>query len=71
MSRPAGTRGLTLGKYAPLHLGHQLVIETALAEVERLIVLIYPCPELTPVPLPVRAGWIRQLYPQATVIEAW
>jgi cytidyltransferase-like protein len=71
MQRPTGTLGLTLGKYAPLHAGHQLVIETALAEVERLIVLIYPCPDLTPIPLGVRAEWIRQLYPQTTVIEAW
>lgn len=62
--------GLTLGKFAPLHAGHQFVIETALAEVERLIVMIYDAPETT-VPLPVRAAWIRALYPQAHVIEAW
>jgi NadR type nicotinamide-nucleotide adenylyltransferase len=63
--------GLTLGKYAPLHRGHQLVIETALAEMDRVIVLIYDCPETTPVPLTVRARWIRALYPSAEVIEAW
>ncbi len=44
--------GLTLGKYAPLHQGHQLVIETALAEMDRLIVIIYDCPEITPIALP-------------------
>jgi HTH-type transcriptional regulator, transcriptional repressor of NAD biosynthesis genes len=63
--------GLTLGKYAPLHRGHQAVIETALAEMDRVVVLIYDVPEVTPVPLPVRAGWIRQLYPQVEVLEAW
>lgn len=63
--------GLTLGKYAPLHRGHQLVIETALAEMDELFLVIYDCPEITPVPLPVRAGWLRRLYPQAHVIEAW
>ncbi|MGE5377550.1 MAG: hypothetical protein ACM3XO_21025 [Bacteroidota bacterium] len=46
-------RGLTLGKFAPLHSGHQHVIET------------------TPVPLRVRANWLRMLYPQIKVIEAW
>jgi HTH-type transcriptional regulator, transcriptional repressor of NAD biosynthesis genes len=64
-------RGLTLGKYAPLHRGHQLVIETALAEADELVVIIYDCPEATRVPLNVRADWIRRLYPQVRVIEAW
>jgi cytidyltransferase-like protein len=64
-------RGLTLGKFAPLHKGHQLVIETALAEMDELLVIIYDSPEVTPVPLTVRAGWIRNLYPQVKVIEAW
>ena len=63
--------GLTLGKFAPLHSGHQLVIETALAEVDQLIVVIYDSPEVTPVPLPVRASWLRRLYPAIQVIEAW
>ncbi len=64
------THGLTLGKYAPLHRGHQHVIETALAEMELVTVIIYDAPE-TDIPLPVRAGWLRQLYPQVQVIEAW
>ena len=29
-------RGLTLGKYAPLHRGHQSVIETGLAEMDEM-----------------------------------
>lgn len=61
--------GLTLGKFAPLHKGHQLVIETALAEVDHLVVLIYDSPEVIELPLAVRAGWIRDLYPKAEVIE--
>jgi HTH-type transcriptional regulator, transcriptional repressor of NAD biosynthesis genes len=65
------THGLTLGKFAPLHRGHQLLIETALAEVDTLSVIIYDAPQTTPVPLNVRANWIRQLYPRVRVIEAW
>jgi hypothetical protein len=34
-------------------------------------VLIYDCPETTSVPLPIRSGWLRQLYPQVHVIEVW
>ncbi|MDF2662635.1 MAG: cytidyltransferase-related domain protein [Paenibacillus sp.] len=65
------TIGLTLGKFAPFHKGHQLLVETALHETDRVIVVIYDCPETTPVPLTVRARWIRTLYPSVEVIEAW
>jgi NadR type nicotinamide-nucleotide adenylyltransferase len=64
------TYGLTLGKYAPFHRGHAHVVETMLSEVDRGIVVIYDSP-LTPVPLRVRADWIRRLYPTASVLEAW
>jgi HTH-type transcriptional repressor of NAD biosynthesis genes len=64
-------RGLTLGKFAPLHKGHQLLIETALAEMDEVVVMIYDCPETTAIPLPIRAHWIRQLYPKVQVMEAW
>ena len=62
--------GLTPGKFAPLHRRRQHLIETALVETDRLVVLIYDCPEVTAVPLGVRAAWIRRLYPQEEVIEA-
>lgn len=63
--------GLTLGKYAPLHRGHQHVIETALREMDHVIVLIYDVPQTTSIPLPTRANWIRRLYPTVEVLEAW
>lgn len=62
--------GLTLGKYAPLHKGHQFVFETALKEVDELYVLIYQS-SVTDIPLNIRAQWIRDAYPQIKVIEAW
>jgi NadR type nicotinamide-nucleotide adenylyltransferase len=64
------TLGLTLGKFAPLHKGHQFMFDTALKEVDELIVVIYDT-EVTTIPLHVRAGWIRKLYPTVRVIEAW
>ncbi|OCT11090.1 cytidyltransferase [Paenibacillus pectinilyticus] len=63
--------GLTLGKFAPLHAGHQFMIETAIQEMDEVIVVIYDCPETTDIPLTVRSNWIRTLYPQVQVIEAW
>lgn len=65
------TTGLTLGKFAPLHRGHQLMIEQAIRETDEVIVVIYDCPETIDIPLNVRADWIRTLYPQVEVIKAW
>ncbi len=62
--------GLTLGKYAPFHKGHQHVVDVMLREMDEGIVVIYDT-DVTPVPLTVRADWIRRLYPQLRVIEAW
>lgn len=63
-------RGLTLGKFAPFHRGHQMLLETALAEMDELVVMVYAT-DVTEVPLQVRAGWIRDLYPKVRIIEAW
>lgn len=65
------THGLTLGKFAPFHKGHQYLIETALAEMDEVSVVIYDAPETTPVPLTIRSTWIRRLYPSVRVIEGW
>jgi phosphopantetheine adenylyltransferase len=63
-------RGLTLGKFAPFHRGHQMLVETALAEVDELVIMVYAT-DVIDVPLQVRAGWIRQMYPTIRIIEAW
>lgn len=65
------TRGLVLGKFAPLHRGHQWLIEQSLVQCDRTAVLVYESREVTRVPLSVRSGWIRRLYPGVTVIEGW
>ena len=65
------TVGLTLGKFAPFHKGHQHLLDTALAQVDHLIVVVYESPAVTTIPLPLRAQWIRDLYPAVEVIEGW
>ncbi|MBN1185553.1 MAG: AAA family ATPase [Bacteroidales bacterium] len=65
------TVGLTLGKFAPLHKGHQYMIEKAIEETDHVIVVMYDAPETTNIPLNMRANWIRQLYPEVEVIEGW
>jgi NadR type nicotinamide-nucleotide adenylyltransferase len=63
--------GFTLGKFAPLHAGHQLVLETALAEMDRVLAVVYDCQDQVSIPMPIRAAWIRELFPSVEVIEAW
>jgi HTH-type transcriptional regulator, transcriptional repressor of NAD biosynthesis genes len=63
------TTGLILGKFAPLHKGHQYLIDTAITLADRVVVAIYDCPETTSVPLTVRAAWVRELFPAVEVIE--
>ncbi len=62
--------GLVLGKFAPLHKGHQFMIETAIKEMDEVYVMIYDT-DLIEVPLHIRSRWIRTLYPLVKVIEAW
>lgn len=64
-------RGLTIGKFAPLHKGHQMLIELALKETDELVVIVYDAPSHTSIPLYIRASWIKKLYPDVVVIEAW
>jgi NadR type nicotinamide-nucleotide adenylyltransferase len=59
--------GLVVGKFAPLHKGHQFVLETALESVDHVIVLMYSNPDFPGMPAQVRANWIRTLYPAALV----
>jgi HTH-type transcriptional regulator, transcriptional repressor of NAD biosynthesis genes len=62
-------RGLVLGKFAPLHRGHQVLIETSIEQCDQTVVLIYDAREVTNIPLSVRAGWVRRLYPSTLVLE--
>ena len=63
--------GLFLGKFSILHKGHQYIIDTALKEVDELLVLIYDSPSSTNIPLDLRASWIKSLYPKVNVILGW
>lgn len=62
--------GFTIGKFAPLHKGHQYLIETALKKVDELYVVIYET-DVIDVPIDIRAGWIKKLYPQVKLLYAY
>lgn len=57
--------GLVVGKFAPLHKGHEALIAFAQAQCDRLVILSYSKPELPGCPPERRAAWIAALYPDA------
>ena len=62
--------GFTIGKFAPLHKGHQYLIETALKEMDRFIVVVYDT-DVIDVPTKNRAKWIKNIYPNVEIKYAY
>jgi HTH-type transcriptional regulator, transcriptional repressor of NAD biosynthesis genes len=61
--------GLVLGKFYPLHIGHQTLIRTALRACERVTVQVLGS-SIETIPLDVRAAWLREEHPTAHVVTA-
>lgn len=60
--------GFVVGKFAPLHRGHELVLRTAVDACERVIVVSYQRPELPGYPPEIREAWLRDVVPDADVL---
>lgn len=56
-------RGLVVGKFSPLHRGHELVIRRALAECAEVIVISYSKPEFSGCGADCREAWLARLFP--------
>jgi len=61
------TTALVVGKFAPLHVGHQLLIETAINTADHVVVLCWSNPDFSFADSEMRASWIRGLYPVVQV----
>jgi NadR type nicotinamide-nucleotide adenylyltransferase len=59
-------RGLVVGKFAPLHNGHVLVIETAREQCDHVVILSYSNPELAFSGPALRELWLSSLFPDTT-----
>lgn len=59
-------RGLVVGKFAPLHRGHELLIRRALNDCDRVVIVSYQRPELPGYPAELRDRWLARLFPQTT-----
>lgn len=60
--------GLVVGKFAPLHCGHERLINTALAQCEELFIISYSAPEMPDCEPEKRLTWLQVRFPRATVL---
>jgi len=62
--------GFTIGKFAPLHKGHEHLIETALKETDEFYVIIYDT-DVIDIPIETRAKWITDKFNNVKIIYAF
>jgi len=61
------TTGLVLGKFYPLHKGHQYLLSLAYHFVDELYIIVEEMPNET-IPVSLRASWIQSLFSNAKVL---
>ena len=60
-------RGLIVGKFYPPHRGHKYLIDSGLAQVDELHVILCQKPHEQP-PGELRAAWLREIHPDVNVL---
>ncbi|HKS16157.1 MAG TPA: AAA family ATPase, partial [Planctomycetota bacterium] len=63
MTRKFG-RGLIVGKFSPLHRGHEAIIATALESCDEVCLVSYANPELPGCDVARREQWVSELFPK-------
>ncbi len=58
--------GLVIGKFYPFHLGHQYLIQTALNESKKVVVIICQTDRYQ-IPVKLRAKWIKNTFPKVKI----
>ena len=61
--------GFTIGKSAPLHKGHQYLIEKGIKEMDKFYVVVYET-DVIDIPIEQRAKWIKDIYPEVHILLA-
>lgn len=59
---------IIVGKFLPPHLGHNYLIDTALSQSERVVVVVVDSESVpTDIPLETRVAWLQEIHPKAEV----
>ena len=61
------TTGLIFGDFMPPHAGHRMLVDTASRLVDRIVIL-FCWGDDDPVPGPLRAAWLAEMFPAARII---
>lgn len=61
--------GLVVGKFSPLHRGHMLVIDTAIEQCDKVLVLSYSNPEFELCDADTRLEWFTRLYSNSSTTK--
>jgi len=61
-------RGLIVGKFSPLHKGHEFLINRATEACSEVVILSYSSPEFPDCEAARREEWLRSLFPDARVV---
>ena len=56
-------RGLVVGKFSPLHRGHELIVNRAIEDCHEVILLCYSKPEFPGCDAGLRQRWLSALFP--------
>ena len=62
--------GFTIGKFAPLHLGHDELIRRGIEENDLFYILINNT-DVIDISLDDRAKWLSEIYPEAIIIKGY
>ena len=62
--------GFTIGKFAPLHKGHEFLIETALKDMDEFYVVVYDTPQFN-INIDTKIEWITKKYPSVKILKAF
>lgn len=60
--------GLVVGKFAPLHRGHEFLIQCALDACEDVVIISYCKPEFAGYESSKRQAWLSKLFPTARIL---
>lgn len=56
-------RGVVVGKFSPLHLGHEWMINQAASQCDELLIVSYSNPEFKGYEAPIRHKWLKARFP--------